>query len=199
LTLPNWNQDDYLVSFKDFEYSGPITEAPIIFKAIKVFEFLFKDIFPDAFRALNCGAELSALLLCFSTIEYLAGYYCGSEYSRGNFLSYLKAFYPNIYQDLCLEIYEQLRCGLVHNLNLKNPWKISNINFKIKENSEFHLQHDGNDVIFSIFHLIEDTRRSALKFFHQIVMYPEKNKEIIDNFNFRFNKQDGISSFMIKN
>ena len=199
MTLPNWNPDEYLVSFDDIRYTGPIIEAPLIFKANKVFEFLHKDIFPDAFRALRCKADLSSLLLCFSIIEYLAGYYCGSQNSRKNFISYLESFYPSIYYDLSVEIYEQLRCGLVHNLNMKNPWKTSDIKFKIEDKSEFHLKHDGDDVIFSIYHLIEDTRRSAIEFFYRIVMYPEENKEIVENFIFRFNQQDGVSSFMIKN
>ena len=77
MTLQDWNVNDYLVDFEDVIFTGKIVNAPLIMKVGWVTRYLHKDIFPDAIKAVKNGGELSGLLLGFSIVEYLTGYFVG--------------------------------------------------------------------------------------------------------------------------
>lgn len=198
MTLPNWKAEDYFVSFDDIHFSGPIVNAPLEMKIGWITKYLHDIILPDAIKAVVSGGELSGLLLGFSTVDYLAGYFAGKSSQAKDFVSFLNRYFPDNYKPFTEDIYHHLRSGLVHNLTLQNPWFQSNTPFSVDKKSANHLQNVGGKVVFSIYHFIEDTRRAAIMYFYDLIMKPDENKELVQNFHKRFNKQDGAASMMVK-
>jgi len=198
MTIPDWNPDNYVADFEDIHFSGPIVKAPLIMKTGWILRYLHDVIFPDAIKAVVSGGELSGLLMGFSIVEYLAGYFAGKSSQVKDFTAFLDRYFPEQYKPYLKDIYHQLRCGLVHNLTLQNPWIPSNIPFIIERRSESHLQIKDDKVVFSIYHFIEDTRRAMVMYLYDLVMKPDENQHLIVLFEKRFNKQDGAASMMVK-
>jgi len=135
MTIPDWNIEDYVLDFEDVRYSGPIVKAPLIIKTGRILRYLHDLVFPDAIKAVASGGEVSGLLMGFSIVEYLAGYYAGKRSQAKDFISFLERYFPEEYKPLLSDIYNQLRNGLVHNLTLLNPWIPSRISFIIESRS----------------------------------------------------------------
>lgn len=198
MTLPNWKAEDYFVNFDDIHFSGPIVNAPLEMKIGWITKFLHDIIFPDAIRAVANGGELSGLLLGFSVVDYLAGYFAGKNSRAKDFVSFLDQYFPDQYKPYAKDIYHHLRSGLVHNLTLQNPWFQSDTPFSVDKKSANHLQTIDGRVMFSIYHFVEDARRAAIMYFHDLIMKPNENKDLIRKFHKRFNKQDGAASMMVR-
>jgi len=199
MTLPNWKPEDYFVDFEPVYYGGPIKNAPLVMKVGWVLRYLHDVIFPDAIKAVVNGGELAGLLLSFSIVDYLTGYFAGKSSTARDFVAFMNRYYPELYKPYIDDIYHHLRSGLVHNLNLRNPWIKTTIPFSISKETEFHLQPKDGTVKFSIHHFIEDTRRAGVMYFYDLIMRSTENQELIKKFHKRFNKQDGAASMMIKN
>ena len=129
MTLPDWNPDDYLVSFEDIHFSGYVVDAPLAMKVGWIMRYLYDDIFPDAIKAIVNGGALSGLLLGFSILEYLAGYYAGRSSKSKDFTVFMDVYFPEQYRPYQDDIYTHLRNGLVHNLSIMNPWVSASVNF----------------------------------------------------------------------
>lgn len=198
MTLPEWNPDNYLVDFEDIHYSGPIVDAPLAMKTGLIMRYLHDDIFPQAIKAVLNGCDVAGLILGFSIVDYLSGYFSGKNSQAKDFISFLNRYFPEQYKPYSENIYHHLRSGLVHNLVLQNPWVQADIPFTIDVQSEFHLQIKDNKAMFSIFHFVEDTRRAEIMYFYDLIMKPHENEDLIKNFHKRFNKQDGAASMMLK-
>lgn len=198
MTLPNWNADDYLVDFEDITYTGPIVNAPLEMKAGWIMKYLHDVIFPDTIKAIVNGSELSGLLLGFSIVDYLAGYFAGRKSQAKDFVAFLNRYFPEQYKQYAKDIYHHLRSGLVHNLALQNPWVQTDTLFLIEKRSESHLNKVNGRTMFSIYHFIEDTRRAEIMYLYDLIMRASENQELINNFHKRFNKQNGSASMMVK-
>lgn len=198
MTLPDWIPDNYLLDFEPQSYTGFIVKAPLVFKAIWINKYLHEDIFPDAINAVVNGSELSGLLLGFSIVDYLAGYFSGKCSQAKDVIRFMNKYFPKQYKPYSKIIYNHLRSGLVHNLALQNPWVGINPPFILEKQSELHLQIKDNMVVFSIYHFIEDTRRAEIMYIYDIIMKPNENQDMITNFQKRFNKQEGAASMMMK-
>jgi hypothetical protein len=198
MTLPDWKAEDYLVDFEDIYFEGSVVNAPIEVKTSWIMKYLHDIIFPDAIKAVANGGELSGLLLGFSIVDYLAGYFSGKSSRAKDFVLFMNRYFPDQYKPYAEDIYHHLRSGLVHNLTLQNPWFQSNAPFSIDKKTDNHLKSVNEKVMFSIYHFIEDARRAAIMYFHNLIMHPGENEALIQNFHKRFNKQDGAASMMLK-
>ncbi|MBI4732987.1 MAG: hypothetical protein HY781_12835 [Chloroflexi bacterium] len=200
MTNPYWNPDDYKFTFPDEPaVEGDIVNFSIIQKIEKIRIFLLQTIFVEARNCLHADSELAALLLAIASVEYLAGYYVGKQSQRNDFISFLTAYFPDQYAPYYDAIYDQLRCGLVHNLNVMNPWKKNGIDFLIHPNSPNHLKlNDEGKLIFSITLFLEDIRRAFWMYIHDVVEKQGENQELVENFIKRFNRVDGRGALMIK-
>jgi hypothetical protein len=198
MTLPDWKAEDYFVKFEDTYFEGLIVKAPLVVKTSWIMRYLHKIIFPDAMKALMSGGELSSLLLGFSIVDYLAGYFAGKSSQAKDFITFLNRYFPKQYEPYANDIYHHIRSGLVHNLTLQNPWIQSNTPFIIERRSDDHLLSVNSKVVFSIYHFIEDTRRAEIMYLYDLIMKPDENQGLIRNFHRRFNKQDGVASMMVK-
>ncbi len=198
MTLPDWKAEDYLFDFEDITFTGDIVNAPLEMKTGWIMRYLREVVFPDAIKAVVNGGELSGLLLGFSIVDYLAGYFVGNRSQAKDFIAFLSRYFPEQYKPNAKDIYDHLRCGLVHNLTLQNPWIPVRTPFVIEKQSEFHLQTKNNKVVFSIHHFIEDTRRAEIMYLYDLIMKPTENADLVKNFHKRFNKQDGAASMMAK-
>ena len=200
MTLPNWNAEDYFFEFEKVTFpGGPIVNAPLEMKIGWIVKYLHDVIFPDAIKAVVNGGELSGLLLSFSIVDYLSGYFIGGTSQAKDFTAFLNRYFPEQYKPYTKDIYDHLRCGLVHNLTLLNPWIPVTTFFVIEKQSESHLQKRSNHIVFSIYHFIEDTRRAQFMYFYDLIMKQSENVDLVKNFHKRFNKQSGASSTMVKN
>lgn len=198
MTLSDWNADDYLMDFEDIHFSGYLVNAPLIMKVGWVTRYLHDVIFPDAIRAVVNGGELAGLLLTFSIVEYLSGFYARRGDQAEKFKAFMKQYFPSQYLLYIDEIYTHIRNGLVHNLSLMNPSIASTTSFTLEKESDLHLQHKNSKVIFSIHHFIEDTRRAMVMYSYDLIMKSDDNPDLVENFHKRFNKQDGAASMMVK-
>jgi hypothetical protein len=198
MTLLDWDSDKYLVDFETISYEGPITDAPFVLKVGWITRYLAEIIFPDAIKSVVNGGELAGLLLTFSIVDYLAGYYVGKRSQARDFIAFMKRYFPEQYKPYLEDIYQQLRCGLVHNLTLLNPWIPSSNNFIIEPRSDMHLQYKDGKIIFSIYHFIEDVRRAMIMYGYDMIMNPVENQSLIKSFQERFNSKNGSASVMLK-
>lgn len=198
MTLPDWNSDNYLVDFEPIYFEGKIVDAPLIRKTGWIIQYLQDVIFPDAIKAVVSGGELSGLLLGFSIVDYLAGYFAGKNSHAKDFKNFIYSYYPEQYRPYLDEIYSQLRNGLVHNLSIINPWIPSKFSFTIEKRSDLHLQKIEDKVVFSIYHFLEDGRRAMVMYLFDLVMKSEENQDLVANFEKRFNKKDGAASMIAK-
>lgn len=198
MTLPDWDSSKYLVDFEDIRFSGNLVETPFIGKVVRVGQYLHDIVFPDMGRALNGGGELSSLLMMFALVEYLSGYYAGGQSRKQHFVSFSTRYLPGKYKPYLDAIYDQLRNGLVHNLTILNPWKASEVQFAIEKDSPLHLEIFNEKVVFSIRHFGLDLTRAWTEYGHDLIMRPTENKELVFNFEKRFNKNDGQSLGLVK-
>ena len=200
MTLQNWNSKDWKVDFPDIYFAGEIKNAPVIMKIGHVTEYILRDIIPDAMKALQNGGELSSLVLCLALVDYMAGFFVGKVAGEKAYVDFMRRYFPPKYHPFLQSIYGQLRCGLLHNLVFYNPnYKGERIKYTISGVAHNHLEEIEEDhVIFSIPIFIEDTRRAYIMYSYDIVMKTIDNPELIENFNHRYNKLDGMSSIMLK-
>lgn len=199
MTDSNWNINDYKLSFDDIVFTGNVVDAPVNWKIGQIINYFHNTVIKDAINAILHGSELSGLTLGISALDYLAGYYSGHETTGQDFVNYLEKYFPDKYYPFTQSIWGQIRCGLLHNLVSKNPWR--NVNFYefiITKNPKNHLGQDENGrYIFSISTFLEDLRRSAIMYVYELVMKPEENNDLLINFENRFNTNNGASAIMV--
>jgi hypothetical protein len=197
MTLDNWNPNDYIVDFPDINYSGEIVNAPVIWKIGQITKYIYV-VLHDAINAIANGSELSGLVLGLSTLDYLAGYYAGKKTAAKDFKNYMKKYFPDKYIPFINSIYDQLRCGLLHNLVANNPWTENPFRFEINRSVNDHLIERADGIaIFSVRIFLEDLRRSFVIYSYELIMKPEENIELIANFEKRYNRLNGLGSVMI--
>jgi hypothetical protein len=198
MTLPDWKAEDYFVDFETFYFEGNRVVAPLVRKVGWIIENLNGIIYPDAIRAVIHGGELSGLLLGFSIVEYLAGYFSGKSSQAKDVKTFMLRYFPEMYKPFLDEINSQLRNGLVHNLSVTNPWIPHEFLFTIEKRSDLHLKEIDNKIVFSIYHFLEDGRRAMVMYFYDLIMKPNNNEDLVENFEKRFNKKDGSASMIAK-
>jgi hypothetical protein len=197
MTIKDWDPDEYEFDFGQEYYEGEVVNAPLTHKASHVFRYLLENMIPDAVRAYKGGGELSCLLTTFCIVEYLTGYFSGKQSTEKSFSFFVDKYFPQEYQSIYPSLY-QLRCSLVHNLVFTNPWKPSVENPLIEENSANHLKLIEGKLVFSIAHFLEDTRRSIIIYFDELIKVNSVNSTLVINFHKRFNRKNGSASVMVK-
>ncbi len=194
----DWNPDDYIFGFPDVPaYTGPLVGMPIHHKVNKVWTFVVKDLTSEVVRCLKAKAELAGLILSLAMVDYLAGYYCGRQSKRIDSLNYMREYFPNAYEPLLEKIYTQLRCGLVHNMAVLNPWKGPHVIFRIHSNFEKHLAKDSEGRLnFSVPMFLQHINESWFMFAHDIIMKGDQYPKLVEHFNTRFDRLEGRGAFM---
>ena len=198
MTLPDWKAEDYFVDFETFYFEGEMVDAPFVRKTGWIIQNLNEVIFPDAIRAVVNGGELSGLLLSFSVVEYLAGYFSGKSSQAKDVKAFMSRYFPEQYKPFLNDIYNQLRNGLIHNLSITNPWVQHEFLFTVEKRSDLHLQKADDKVVFSIYHFLEDGRRAMVMYLYDLIMKPGENKDLVVNFERRFDKKGGAASMIAK-
>jgi hypothetical protein len=196
MTDLNWNPQDYLFDFSDVPaYEGSLTDAPFMHKVNWVWRFVFDDVLPEISRAISGGSELAGLVLALAVVDYLAGYWVGTQSTGADYVGFIRQYFPDSYEPFAEHIYVQLRNGLMHNLAALNPWREPGPAFIIFANNPAHLQPtEGNRIIFSALTFLEDVRRAWIMFAHDLVMHPDD--EAAERFTQRFDRLDGRGAFM---
>lgn len=200
MTNRNWSPDDYYFEFPDIPaYAGPPADMPLPHKIEKVRLFLLGEIFKEAHECIDIHAELSALILSLASVDYITGFFVGRESTKRDYIAFMRRYFPLEYKPLIDVIYSQLRSGLMHNLTILNPWKTVSQSFLIHPNSTNHLsQNQEGQTIFSVLFFIEDIRRAWWMYGYDLIMKPDTNRELVLNFNKRFDRLDGRGAFMVK-
>lgn len=197
MTDQDWNVEDYFAQFPDPPpYTGPVINMPLSMKVWKVGQFI-TEVTKEVHRCLGVQADLSALLLCLATVDYMAGFFAGRRTTEDDYVSFLSKYFPSKYQNLSPAIYHQLRTGLMHNLVALNPWQGEKISFRIHANSDRHLEKNAEDqVMFSIQTFLVDLYRAWVMYAHDLIMEGSRRPEVVAKFNRRFNKLDGQGALM---
>jgi hypothetical protein len=157
------------------------------------------EILKEAQQCINIHAELSALIVSLASVDYLAGFFVGRQSTKQDYIAFMKRYFPIEYAPLIDAIYSQLRSGLMHNLVAANPWKRGSESFVIHANSLRHLsQNYQGQTIFSVLLFIEDIRWSLRMYAYDLIMRADTNRELVLNFNKRFNRLGGQGAFMVK-
>ena len=180
MTNKNWNPDDYRFEFPDVPtYEGRLVDMPLEHKIEKVRHFLLDEVFKDAHKCINIHVELSALFLALASVDYLSGFFVGRQSTKLAYLSFMRRYFPPEYEPIIDTIYSQLRCGLMHNLVARNPWKRGSKLFLIHPNSPNHLsQNQEGHIIFSVVIFIEDIRRAFWMYVYDLIMKADTNHEL---------------------
>jgi len=172
---------------------------PIHHKVEKVRHYLIDEVLGEMEKCIAMGAELAGVLLGLAAVDYLAGFYIGKQSKGENYAAFMHRYFPTKYHPYLKDIYGQLRSGLMHNLVAANPWKPQATSFLIHPSSQDHLElNPDGKLIFSIHHFRVDIFRAWRMHAHDLIMKPLENENLVENFNRRFNKLDGIGAFMVK-
>jgi hypothetical protein len=192
-----WDPSRYQFDFPDITYEGPLTEAPLPFKVCKVSVFLMA-VLKDAVSCLRIGAELPALLAGLAAVDYVAGFYAGRRTTSKDYRAFMERFFPARYKPHLEQIYVGLRCGLMHNLGVLNPWNEMRLGFLVAADRADHLELVGDRLVFSVAAFLEDARRAWSRYAHLVVMTPDVEPEVTSRFNKRFNRLDGAGAFLVE-
>lgn len=198
MTDTKWNPEDYLLDFPDEPaHEGSQVEQPLLYKVMKVGNFIKTDIRGEIDRCLGAKAELAAVILCLAAVDYLAGFYLGRETKKADFIGFMQKYFPSKYQPFIKGIYRQLRCGLMHNLALLDPWRENDVSFHLSINSNLHLEtNPSGDIVFSVLHFAEDLCRAWVMYQYDLIMKAEQHPELRINFGKRFDQLEGRGAFM---
>ena len=204
MTLDNWNVEDYFVDFEELPpFTGPITALPIEYKVHQINTYILGNIGGEIQNCVSSKSEIACMLLCLASIDYLAGYYFGKETIGNDFVNFMNTYFPDKYQPYLKDIYIQLRCGIMHNLSLINPWRDGTRSFRIHLKLTPHLieEPDGdgfNRVNISLPIFWEDIKRSLVMYGHDVIMNNSDYPDIRSNFENRFNQLGGRGSMTFK-
>lgn len=200
MTNQEWDPNEYLFEFEDVpRFEGELVEMPIHHKVEKVRHYLIDEVLGEMENCIALGAELAAVLLGLAAVDYLAGFYVGKQSKKGDYVDFMRRYFPSNYHRRLDDIYDQLRSGLMHNLVAANPWKPQTPAFLIHLSSDDHLEvNTDGKVVFSVSHFRIDIFRAWRMHAHGLIMKPLENENLIANFNKRFNKLNGIGAFMVR-
>jgi len=138
-----WNIDDYLVDFPDVVWpGGELVEMPLKLKLKRVGDHV-ANVLREATNCLGVRAELGAAMLGLATVDYIAGFRQGRKSTGADFVAFLQEYFPAVYSEHGGWIYENLRCGLMHNLTAINPWRGEARRFRITADGDIHLHPGG--------------------------------------------------------
>ena len=185
MTLPNWKDEDFFIEYLEDAKSTQVSQE-VLERRRKVYDisnYFLKDILLTYERANRQGYGLGALFVTLAAVDYLAGFYCGKETKRQDYINFMMDFYPEKYHPYLNAIYRQIRSGLLHNLVSVSPWGGDDqIDFNIFGESHLHLEEVNGKISFSIPVIIEDTRRAFLAYRYKLLMKPEENRVLVKHF-----------------
>jgi hypothetical protein len=198
MTDQSWNPNDYQFDFPPVTSEGKLTDLPIHRKIYHVYNYIV-ELITEIRMCICINAELSGLFLCLASVDYLAGFYKGCKTNSDDYKEIIQQYFPQEYHQYKEAIYSQLRCGLMHNLVAVDPWGKKSISFIIHPYSKDHLtKTPEGKLIFSVHHFMIDICRAWNMYAHNLIMKPEKHKELLKKFHTRFNKLEGMGAFMNK-
>jgi hypothetical protein len=194
---PEWNPDDYLFDFPDVAaYEGELADMPLIHKIVKIRDHLMA-VLHEAAACIPAQAELPPLITGLAAVDYLAGFHAGRRSTKEDYLQFLKDFFPSRYAVFAAWIYEDLRCGLMHNLVAMNPWTERGRPYSIAATAD-HLAEKAGVLHFSISTFLEDVRRAFWRYAHHLVMKSAADGPEVARFHARFNRLSGQGALMEK-
>ena len=195
---PNWKVEDYFVDFPDIAWpGGELVDMPLELKIRKVDEHLM-NVLREATRCLAIEAELGAAMLGLAAIDYLAGFRYGRKSTGADFQNFLTDYFPSVYAEHSAWIYQQLRCGLMHNLTAINPWKGDPKPFHISGKGKAHLNVENGMLVFQLHVFLIDIYRAWVMYQHYLVMKANRAGNEVRAFHRRFDRLGGIASLMAK-
>lgn len=189
------NVADYFVDFPDSPFTGAIVDAPLVNKAGWVGRY-FSDVFRASARCLQVDAEIPALLTGLTLVDYLAGFHAGRESQPSDYKDFIHEYFPDSYDPFILQIYSDLRCGLVHNLVVVNPWRRSHGRFLLVTDVPNHLAVEDDHVVWSIATFLLHINFAWPKFGHHLIMGAPDNAAACQRFHDRFNRLAGTGAMM---
>jgi hypothetical protein len=198
MTIKDWNPNDYLFSFPDEPaFFGLIVNASLIHKLDKLIKYI-STIYREILACYSKKAALAIILLDLAEVDYLTGYFVGHKTSGKDYKDFLGSkYFPQEYKPFIEDIYNQLRCGLLHNLVLLNPWHGKGIEFKITIALDTHLQNDKEGVtIFNPMTFATDINRAFIMYAYDLIHRTNEHPELVKNFERRFNRLGGLGAFM---
>ena len=197
-TDPNWNVDDYLLNFPDIAWpGGELVDMPLELKVQKVGEHV-ANVLREGSQCLTIGAELGASMLGVAVVDYVAGFRRGRKSTGADFRRFLEEYFPPLYRGHAVWIYEQLRCGLMHNLTAINPWQSGVTRFRITGEGDMHLEPADDTMVFQVRVFLIDVYRAWVMYQHHLVMRADRKGDEVLAFCRRFDRLGGIASMMAK-
>lgn len=198
MTLKDWNLNDYQFNFPDEPaYSGSLVNMSLIRKVGKLVKFIV-PVYHELGDCYQKKAALAIMLVALAEVDYLAGFFVGHQTKKQDYKDFLNSkYFPPQYIPFIEDIYTQLRCGLLHNLVMVNPWSPEGIEFMITTALPEHLQKDiEGRIIFNPMIFAEDIYRAFIMYIHDLVHKTKEYPELVKNFERRFNRLNGKAAFM---
>jgi len=191
----DWKVEDYLVSFPDTWFAGALVDAPIHVKAFWVQQYVF-EILKAARRCLMVDAEIPSVITGLATVDYIAGFNAGHESRGTDYVGFVREYFPNTYEPFVDAIYSDLRCGLMHNLVTKNPWRQAQRSFLLVTSASNHLAVESNSVVWSVATFLEHIGRAWAMYAHAVIMNPDASLDRARKFTARFDRLAGTGAFL---
>lgn len=130
---------------------------------IKKVKFALSNLaFEDLYKASFGKAKMGTFILASCYIDYLSCYYFNSDSSKENYINFVNRFLPNYSGK---DLYESLRCKLVHNYTEGGKYEF------IDDNPNLHLKLSER----------EKTRINLENFLYDLRKAKDEYFELVDN------------------
>lgn len=128
----------------------------------------------DILRASKCECRVGAFILISCFIDYLAGFRSGKRAIKDDYLGFIEKYFPKEYDPR--KIYEDLRCGLVHNYTEGGSYSLT------YGHPDLHLKPDGERVYLNLENLIRDTEKAMKQFLAEMNALPSLRKKALQRY-----------------
>lgn len=148
---------------------------------ILVVEGVFDRWIIEGIRAVSKSSGVSlAFVLIACAIDYLAGFWAGKDANKKDYINFLSANYEFSAKYSPKDIYESLRCGLVHNFTIHNgAYALTS------DNPQNHLRQATTNHIFLN---LEDFFKDFIKLKEAVFGKAKSNEKARELFIKRFRK-----------
>lgn len=136
---------------------------------------LYNGAFLDIKKASSGKSNIGAFILASCFIDYMAGFVCGRETNRNDYIDFVSHYLPSIYNPS--KLYEDLRCKLVHNYSVGGF-------YWLKDNKpQLHGQTESGRTIINLENFINDLEDAFNKLMGEIQSNPLKKQKAIKRYN----------------
>ncbi len=130
--------------------------------------------FMDIKRAATGNSKMGAFILASCFIEYMAGFACGKETRKKDYIDFVSHYLPAMYDST--KLYSDLRCKLVHNYSEGGSYWLT------YNQPELHGLQEHKRTIINLENFIDDIGNALHRLVHEIETDPSARLRAVNRY-----------------